>query len=74
MKKNTLENETMKRKKSCGLLITGAVLLIAGIIFAVYAYNTSYQASLTATDDKLQLQRPYSYALTLIFLAVTATA
>lgn len=73
MKKNTTENETMKRKKGCGLLITGAVLLIAGIIFAVYAYNTSYQASLTATDDKLQLQRPYSYALTLIFLAVPLT-
>ena len=35
----------MEKKKSYSLLIIGAVLLIAGIIFAVYAYNTSYQAS-----------------------------
>ena len=34
-----------KKEKSYGLLITGAVLLIAGILFAVYAYNTSYQDS-----------------------------
>ena len=35
-----------KKKKTYGLLIMGAILLIAGIIFAVYAYNTSYQDSL----------------------------
>lgn len=34
-----------KKTKSYGLLIVGAALLIAGIIFAVYAYNTSYQDS-----------------------------
>ena len=37
-----------EKKKSYGLLIVGAALLIAGIIFAVYAYNTSYQESVAA--------------------------
>lgn len=94
-------------KKSYGLLITGAVLLIAGIIFAVYAYNTSYQESVAAgtalkdvkaqisavkegtpagnleelnaqasllSREKLGLERPYSYGLTLVFLAILLTA
>lgn len=43
----------MKKKKSYGLLIAGAILLIAGIILAVYTYNTSYQAS-TATGTTLK--------------------
>ena len=97
----------MKRKKSYGILIIGAILLIAAIIFAVYAYNTSYQESLatgiaitetqnrisaieagTATGDvevlnalkrelsnqKLALERPYSYSLTLLFFAILLTA
>ncbi len=42
----------MEKKKSFGLLIAGAVLLIAGIAFALYAYNTSYQDSL-ATGSAL---------------------
>lgn len=63
----------MSKKKSYGLLIAGAVMLTAGIILAVYTYNTSYQESLTAAEDKLRLQRPYSYALTLVFLAVPLT-
>lgn len=33
----------MEKKRSFYLLIAGAALLIAGIIFAVYAYHTSYQ-------------------------------
>lgn len=63
------------KQKSYGLLITGAILLIAGIIFAVYTYNTSYQEALTAADaeEKLRLQRPYSYSLTVVFLAVPLT-
>lgn len=97
----------MEKKKSYGLLIAGAVLLIAGIIFAVYAHNTSYQESVatgsrltevkaqvtavkegTATGDldalnaqaaqlseeKLSQERPYSYALTLVFFAILLTA
>lgn len=97
MKKN------QEKKKSFGLLIIGAVLLMAGILFAVYAYNTSYQESkatgallsevkaqvsaveegmqegdleaLTARQEqlageKLRLERPYSYGLTLVFFAM----
>lgn len=65
----------MTKKKSCGLLIIGAVMLIAGIILAVYSYNTSYQEALITADadEKLRLQRPYSYSLTLVFLAVPLT-
>lgn len=96
----------MEKKKSYGLLLIGAVLLIAGIIFSVYAYNTSYQESValgseiseikaqikaveegTATGDtealkaeqsalsaqKLSLERPYSYGLTLLFFAILLT-
>ncbi len=40
----TEKNKTDK-KKSFGLLITGAALLVIGIIFAVYAYHSSYQDS-----------------------------
>ena len=97
----------MKRKKSYGVLIVGAVLLIVTIIFAIYAYNTSYQKSLDAgtaisetqkqisaieegtasgdlddlnalkselSEQKLTLERPYSYGLTLLFFAILLTA
>lgn len=97
----------MEKKKSYGVLITGAVLLIAAIILAVYTYNNSYQESVavgntlsevkkqisaieagTATgdldalnaqkselsDQKLSLERPYSYSLTLLFFAILLTA
>lgn len=106
MSKKKEINET-KKEKSYGLLIAGAVLLIAGILFAVYAYNTSYQDSLATAEllseakaqvsavkegaaegnldtlnaevsrlsnDKLNSERPYSYALTLVFFAVLLTA
>lgn len=65
----------MEKKKSYGVLIIGAVLLIAGIIFSAYAYNTSYQESKLAEDAalKLELQRPYSYGLTATFFAVLLT-
>lgn len=65
---------TMKRKKSYGLLILGALLLIASVIYSVYAYHTSYAASLTMDSaqaaEKLALQRPYSYGLTFVFLGI----
>ncbi len=97
----------MKKKKSYGLLIIGTILLIASVIFAVYAYNTSYQESLTVgsrlkevkaqitavkeegaagdldalnaqaaelANEKLRLERPYSYGLTLAFLAMLLAA
>lgn len=97
----------MEKKKSYGLLIIGAILLIAGIIFSVYAYHTSYQESVAVGDSitelkaqvkavedgaasgdldalnaqqsalsaqKLSLERPYSYGLTLVFFAILLTA
>ena len=65
----------MEKKKSYGALIVGAILLIAGIIFSVIAYNTSYQESKLAQDAaaKLELQRPYSYGLTTTFFALLLT-
>lgn len=96
----------MKRKKNYTLLIVGAVMLIAGVLLAVWLYNSSYQESiakgnslkeiqaqisavnagnaegdLTAlkaeearlTDEKLALERPYSYSLVFVFLAVLLT-
>lgn len=46
------QQEQTERQKSFCLLIIGAVLLIGGILFAVYAYNTSYQES-TVTGAEL---------------------
>ncbi len=50
------EKKEMERKKSYGLLIIGAILLIAGILFAVYAYNTSYQESVTLGSQLSELK------------------
>ncbi len=65
----------MKREKNPRLLIVGALLLIAGIILSVYTHNTSYQDSFTVEDaaEKLELQRPYSYSLALVFLSTLLT-
>lgn len=96
----------MKKEKRYGLLIIGGVLLVAGIIFAVIAHNTSYQKSVTIgttlkevkaqikdieagtlegdlealklqqTDlsaEKLRYEKPYSYALAIVFLAILLT-
>ena len=93
----------MKKKKSYALLIVSSILLIAGIIFAVIAYKTSYADSVitgkelssinaeirnikegTVTGDldalqeqadvlsetKLKQEKPYSFALTLVFLSI----
>lgn len=102
----TKDSKNPTRKKSYGLLIVGAILLIAGVIFSVYAYNTSYQESIAAAGrlkevkaqitavkegsetgdldalnalssqlsaEKLKLERPYSYGLILVFLAILLT-
>ena len=102
----TAKNKNAATQKSYGLLIVGAILLIAGIIFAVYAYNTSYQESIAAgsalkeakaqisavkdgtaagnldelnaqasrlSEEKLSLERPYSYGLILVFFAILLT-
>ena len=106
-RKKEKESGKAEKQKSYGLLMIGAVLLIAGILFSVYAYNTSYREStvtgaqlsevkaqigavkegtqegdleaLTAQSEqlsaeKLSLERPYSYGLTLVFFAVLLTA
>lgn len=50
----------MEKKKSYKLLLIGAVILIIGIIYTVYAYNTSYQESVTIgnalNDVKAQIE------------------
>lgn len=104
-KSSTSESKSPKEKRY-GLLIAGAVLLIAGILFSVYAYNTSYQESVAVgvqlteakaavsavkegtsegdpdalnllvsqlSDQKLNLERPYSYGLVLVFFALLLT-
>lgn len=48
--KNTSQTSTQKKKKSYTLLIIGAVLLLAAIIFTLYAYHTSYQESLEIAE------------------------
>ena len=49
----------MEKKKSYGLLLVGAILLILGVVLAVVTYNTSYLASVdtgnTLTDLKVQI-------------------
>ena len=105
--RNMNRNQKQEKKKSYGLLIVGAVLLIAGLIFTVYAYHTGYQESTVMgaqlseakaqasavkegsaegdlealnaeisrlSDEKLSLERPYSYGLTLVFFAILLTA
>ena len=97
--KNETGVSTPAKKKSYGLLIVATVLLLASMIFVLYAYNHSYQDSLVtkaeisalkkaaadaASSDttqtkealaalsaqKLSQERPYSYGLTFLFLAV----
>lgn len=44
------EKENVEKKKSYGLLLAGAVLLVVGIVLAVVTYNTSYRASVETGD------------------------
>ena len=50
----------MEKKKSYGVLIAGAILLILGIILAVVTHNNSYQESVAygsqLSDVKAQLE------------------
>lgn len=66
----------MKRKKSYSLIIISAVLLIAGIVLSLYQYNHSYLLSLETGDsaEKLALQKPYAYSLTLVFFSILLLA
>ena len=50
----------MEKKKSYGVLIAGAILLILGIVLAVITHNNSYQKSVAygsqLSDVKAQLE------------------
>ena len=50
----------MEKKKSYGVLIAGAILLILGIVLAVITHNNSYQESVAygsqLSDVKAQLE------------------
>lgn len=50
----------MEKKRNFGLLIAGAILLIASILFAVYAYNTSYQESVAAGTALSEIKKQIS--------------
>ena len=41
----------MEKKKSYGVLIAGAILLILGIVLAVITHNNSYQESVAYSDQ-----------------------
>lgn len=65
----------MKREKRVGTLIVGIVLFVAGVIFAIIAYRGGYTksielASSISGDEKLALQRPYAYALSVVFVSL----
>ena len=50
----------MEKKKSYGLLLTGTFLLIAGIVLAVFTYNTSYRDSVSTGDALKDLKAQIS--------------
>lgn len=62
----------MERKKSYSLIIISAILLIIGIVFSLYQYNHSFIFAADAADsaEKLALQKPYAYGLTLTFFSI----
>ena len=62
----------MERKKSYSLIIVSAILLIAGIGFSLYQYHHSFIFAADATDsaEKLALQKPYAYGLTVTFFSI----
>lgn len=49
-------NQKQGNRKSYGLLIMGVVLLVAGILFAVYTYNTSYQESIAISTQLSEIK------------------
>ncbi len=56
---NTQKNntsDTPEKKKSFGLLLAGAVLLIAGIVLTVINYHTSYHASVETGNQISELK------------------
>lgn len=71
-----MEKPQENKKKSYGLLAVGAILTIASIALTVYTYHSYYLASRQENilaEQKLALERPYSYSLILLFAAVMLT-
>ncbi len=66
----------MERKKSYSLIIISSVLLITGIVLSLFQYHNTYILSLNITDkaEKLSLQKPYAYSLTLVFFSILLMA
>ena len=73
---HTTRRIIMERKKSYSLIIISALLLVAGIIFSFYQYHNTYILSLDVADktEKLALQKPYAYGLTLVFFSILLMA
>ena len=72
MKKEKQKNS--KVEKSYSLLIFGAVAFLLTVVLAIYTYNTGYKDSLAAgseiaADAKLDLERPYAFSLTAVFVS-----
>lgn len=59
--------------KSYTLLIIALAAVSAGILLVLYTHGTSYAASMASGlsgDEKLALERPYSFSLTFLFLSL----
>lgn len=96
----------MNKQKNYFLLVIGLILLLASVIFSVYAHNTTYAESVTLgqeisslkeeisaiqagsasgdlnalterqnqlSDEKLRLEKPFSYGLILLFFSLFLT-
>lgn len=50
----------MEKKKSYGLLLVGAILLVIGIVLAVITYNNSYRASMETGNALTELKTQIS--------------
>lgn len=59
-KKKNAEMRNPEKKKSYGLLLAGALLLVTGIILAVITYHTSYRASVATGDTIKELKAQIS--------------
>ncbi len=73
-----MENKP-KRRKSYKLFIFSMVLLVGSFLFTLYAYHNSYQEAIALGNridaaEKLRLEKPYSYGLTALFLAILLAA
>ena len=73
--KESLNNKTNATYKNKYLFIAGIVLTFLFAALAIYTCDSSYQLAANAADadQKLALQRPYSYSLIGLFLSIVVT-